>query len=680
MPLMTRAIVATLSIVAVLLHAAPASSQSPAVLEVVGRGAEGRSPYRGGGRVKFLSVAMPASIVHFEAAEKIPAKIEISHEVLQTAPILLDSRLGSEYWSLYNYTTGDISRLHSREGIDLQERGVAVAKADGFTVDLSRGPSLKKGLCGIRSRSYFLIVDAQTDVWLDVCDPNPFWHSPEVKRELSFTLANLADFSLILDEFASTWRPSEPFLVRLSVKDADGDVFPIPRAQVTAQPESAGKKLAPIALEPVYDFMSSPTGFYKGTLPKTTAPVDALNLEAKVLAQIPTGPAGRIVTARIPYGYGEVERIPSVSGFFESKLRRTADDVIETRAIWVHVRDYATPEATDAMIPRIKKADLNVVIPIVYVRGYVTFKTDKLPMEREVPTGFDPLAYLIKQCHAAGLEVHSWFCNAYFGAKQGESHGPGFERYPQFAVVGKDGKPFAAVASQVPADLHNPDYQKFNVDIMVDVARNYDVDGLHFDYIRTMTDCYCQRCREGFSKVFGHDIEEATDEEWTKWNQETVTKIVRDVSERARKIRKGIIMSAAVFANLENGARQGQNAPQWADAGYIDVVLPMDYTMDTFELRKNEQSFLDAMKDDGKLATGMSIYVRSGGKASSRDPSLVSEQLAMVRSSGIQGFSFFCYDYLSDAMLDMLRQGPLAEPAIPTFRLKEEPPADGNKL
>jgi uncharacterized lipoprotein YddW (UPF0748 family) len=215
---------------------------------------------------------------------------------------------------------------------------------------------------------------------------------------------------------------------------------------------------------------------------------------------------------------------------------------------------------------------------------------------------------------------------------------------------------------------------------MVDVARNYDVDGLHFDYIRTMTDCYCQRCREGFRKLFGHDIEKATDEEWTKWNQETVTKIVRDVSERARKIRKGIIMSAAVFANLESGARQGQNAPQWADAGYIDVVLPMDYTMDTFELRKNEQSFLDAMKDDGKLATGMSIYVRSGGKASSRDPSLVSEQLAMVRSSGIQGFSFFCYDYLSDAMLDMLRQGPLAEPVIPTFRLKEEPPADGNKL
>jgi uncharacterized lipoprotein YddW (UPF0748 family) len=298
------------------------------------------------------------------------------------------------------------------------------------------------------------------------------------------------------------------------------------------------------------------------------------------------------------------------------------------------------------------------------------FQTDKLPMEKEVPAGFDPLAYLIKQCHAAGLEVHPWFCNAYFGARTGSNHGPGFGQYPQFAIVGKDGKPFATVASQVPADLHNPNYQKFMVNMMLDVARNYEVDGLHFDYIRTMTDCYCDRCRRDFRNTFGHDIEKATEGEWAKWNQETVTKIVREVSEGARKTRKGIVMSAAVFANVQSGSRQGQNASLWADAGYVDVVLPMDYTMDTFELRKNEQTFLDAMKDDSKLATGLSIYVRSGGKAASRGPSLVAEQLAMVRSLGIQGFSLFCCDYLSDRILDVLRQEACAEPAIPVFRLR----------
>jgi len=64
------------------------------------------------------------------------------------------------------------------------------------------------------------------------------------------------------------------------------------------------------------------------------------------------------------------------------------------------------------------------------------------------------------------------------------------------------------------------------------------------------------------------------------------------------------------------------------------------------------------MKDDRKLATGISIYVRSGSKVSSREPELVLEQIAMVRSMGIRGFCMFSYDHLSDAILEALRRGP----------------------
>ncbi len=638
------------------------------ILDVVGRGAEGRNPYRGGGTVKFLSVSMPASLVHFTGGGEIRAKIDISYDVLRTAPILLDSRLGSEYWSLYNYTTGALCRLHSREKIDLRKRGRAITQASSLTVDRGRGSQLQKGACGIRGRSYFLIVDPKTDRWLDVVGPNPFWHSPEVKRGMTFTLANLSRFNLKLDDFQSTWKPGEKFRVRLSVKDADGDIFPVPRAQIIAYPHVPGKKLSSIRLQPIYDSLNTPLGYFDGTLPPGSLPTEVV-VEARVAAETTGGTVGRKLTVRFPQGYGKVAKLSPVGALRQPKLRRTrAGKVLETRAIWCHSRDFATREATDAMIARIKKANLNVVIPIIYVRGYVMFRSDKLPMEEIVPKGFDPLKNLVEKCHAAGLEVHPWFCNAYFGAKRGKGYGPGFERYPQFAVVGKDGKPFASRASSVPADMHNPDYQNFNVDIMLDVARNYAVDGLHFDYIRTMTDCYCQRCRRDFKKKFGHSIEQATNKEWVKWNREAVGKVVREVSQRARRVRKGIVMSAAVFANLDSGARQGQNAPHWSDAGYVDVILPMDYTMDTFELRSNEQSFLDAMKNDSTLATGISIYVRSGNRVSSREPSLVLEQIAMVRSMGIRGFCLFSYNHLSEAILDALRAGPCSEPAVPTFR------------
>ncbi len=645
------------------------AGDNPRVLEVVGKGAEGRQPYRGGGKVKFIFVSMPASLVHFSGGKEIRAPIEIEYEVLRSAPILLDSRLGSEYWSLYNYTTGATARLHSREGIDLRGRGRRIARATVMTLGVG-GSELQEGLCGIRGRSYFLIVDAKTDRWLDVVDPNPFWHSAEVQREMTFTMANLTRFELILDDFQSTWKAGETLRVRLTVKDGDDHTFPVPRAQVAAYAETLAANPPAIPLQAAHDFLNVPLGHFEGRLPEGAAPTGIV-VEAKVTAQTASGEVLRTVKHRFVRGQGLVEKLPSDGVAPQAGLARTADGrAIETRAVWVHTRDFATPEAVQATVARIKRANLNVVIPIVYYRGCVMFRTDKLPMEGGVAKGFDPLAHLVEKCHAAGLEVHPWFCVAYLGTKQGDDHGPGFARYPHFAVVGKDGKPFALSGSAVPADMCNPEYQEFVVGIMTDVVRNYAVDGLHFDYIRTMTNCFCQRCRQDFKKTFGHSMEEATDEEWVKWNRDAVGKVVRETSTRARSMRKGIILSAAVFANMESGARQGQDPAAWADSGDLDVILPMDYTMDAFELRMNERKFLEAMRSDEKLATGISLYIRSGAKVSPREASLVIEQIAVVRSVGIRGFCFFAYEYLSDEILEALRTELCCEPALPTFRCR----------
>jgi len=639
------------------------------VLDVIGKGAEGRQPYRGGGKVRFLSVSMPASLVHLQQSQEIPAEIEISYEVLKSAPILLDSRFGSEYWSLYNHTMSALSGVHSREGIHLAKSGSAVARADSLTVNLARGSSLQKGLCGIRGRSYFLIVDTKTDRWLDVVEPNPFWNSQEVKRELTFTLADLKHFELSLGSIASSWAPGGKFRVSLLVKDADGETFPVPRARMTAVVWGTDGKSGPIPLRPMFDFLDKPLGVFEGVFPEEVKSPRSVVVKAAVTAKTATGRVIRETARTFQFDKSRAADTAPVEAVPKNEPRRTpGGKVIETRAVWVHARDFATPEATKAMIARIKKANLNVVVPIVYVRGYAMFRSEKLPMEEFVPKGFDPLAFLVEKSHAAGLEVHPWFCVAYFGTKGAGGRGPGFQRYPGFAVVGKDGKPFAARDSAVPADLHNPEYQKFVVDMMLDVAKRYRVDGLHLDYIRTMTDCYCERCRQGFAKMFGRDIEKATEDEWAKWNQNAVGKIVRETGQRARQMRQAIIMSAAVFSNLVSGGRQGQDAPRWADAGYLDVILPMDYTMDTLELRKNEQNFLDGMKDDSRLATGLSLYVRSSRGATARGASLVMEQISMVMSMGIRGFSLFGYDYLSDEILEALRKGPCAEPAVPAFR------------
>ena len=72
-----------------------ARGQDAATFEVRGRGSEGKTPYRGGGVVRFLEASLGAPLVHFAGESEIPLPLAIRYEVRQPAPILLTSRLGT---------------------------------------------------------------------------------------------------------------------------------------------------------------------------------------------------------------------------------------------------------------------------------------------------------------------------------------------------------------------------------------------------------------------------------------------------------------------------------------------------------------------------------------------------------------------------------------------------------
>ena len=51
----------------------------------------------------------------------------------------------------------------------------------------------------------------------------------------------------------------------------------------------------------------------------------------------------------------------------------------------------------------------------------------------------------------------------------------------------------------------HPENQKLEIDSMVELARRYDVDGLHFDYIRypDSDHCFCAGCQKRFQQATG---------------------------------------------------------------------------------------------------------------------------------------------------------------------------------
>jgi len=605
--------------------------------------------YRGAA-VEFLDVSTLDQIVHFDGSDRVPLRLRIRYKVIRTAPVILNSRMGTEYWRLYNYQTQQPGALHTRERIDISKPGEALTEVDVATADRHQGEPVAKGLCGLRGHYYFLI-DQPNGRWLGVEYAPPFFDRPELAQRLVFTLANMKTFSLKCQTVESTWRPGGPIRVRLTVEDADGESFPV--APASARIEAEGWSAA---MAPQTDSLHQPLGWMIAALPKTAAP-SQVRVRANVSAMTPDGPVERTVSATFFKGQGQKPASEIAAEYKTRILPRNARGVVrETRAMWVAMNDMYARADIQRVVNLAAKCRLNVLVPDVFVRSHLVVKSPLWPMSDRIEKGLDPLAYMIDLAHKKHIEVHPWFCVTYR------------DKRFRSALGGVDVIEENGTVHPTAADVHRPRYRDFIVDLMVSVARDYNVDGIHLDYIRAISACYCPACQREFAEKFGHSLKEATEQEWTAWQREAIGDIVRRTAEGVRKVRPEAKVSAAVFADMRGGARQGQDPAIWARKGWLDIVIPMDYQMQTLMVKAREQKFLDALSDDSKLATGLSLYMRCAGKAKSRRASLVKEQIQLVRLMGIHGYCLFVSGYLDDAIAKMLREAANTEPAQPYFR------------
>ena len=177
-------------------------------------------------------------------------------------------------------------------------------------------------------------------------------------------------------------------------------------------------------------------------------------------------------------------------------LAAVGAEMVQHRGIWMHPEQFKTPQLADQWIEKIAAARLNAVYPLVWHRGGTAwFKSRLSPMARDVPAGFDPLGHLIAIAHARGIAVHAWFVNGSYG---GPVSSGVFAEHPQWQLQGGRGdEPWY--------DLGQPAVRDFECDVMLDCLRSYDVDGLHFDYIRYCGQgpCHCEHCQSEFARQYG---------------------------------------------------------------------------------------------------------------------------------------------------------------------------------
>ncbi len=309
---------------------------------------------------------------------------------------------------------------------------------------------------------------------------------------------------------------------------------------------------------------------------------------------------------------------------------------VEGRAFWNHSGAGAYPGDWDRTARELKKAGFNMILPNMLWGGLAHYASDVLPRSQT----FEKYGDQIEQCVAAakkqGLQVHVWKVNWNLsGAPEGF-----------VARIHREGRNQVSVDGQAHDWLcpSHPDNFQLELDSMLEVARKYDVDGLHFDYIRypDRDKCYCDGCRTRFEAETGHTVANwpqdcyrgALSDAYTDWRCQQITRLVKAVHDQAKQLRSDIKISAAVFGAYPSCRESvAQDWPVWVSAGLLDFVCPMDYT-------QNDQAFADLIQNQLRLVDGrIPLYPGIGQWRLTADRTV--GQIFLARQLGAAGFTLF---------------------------------------
>ena len=326
----------------------------------------------------------------------------------------------------------------------------------------------------------------------------------------------------------------------------------------------------------------------------------------------------------------------------------------EFRAVWIHSPFGVSDWGWDRSMEELAAAGFNAIIPNMLDAGQSSYPSDYLPSHPRVAEAGDQMAALVAAARKHGIEVHAWKVN--YNLSTAPANFVERMRQEGRLQAGQDGEEMPWLCPS------HPENRRLEAESMLEVVRNYDVDGIHFDYIRYpgAQSCYDDGCRLRFQAQTGHQVENwprdvVTGELTTpfqKWRQEQVTALVREVAVRSRDIRPEVELSAAVFSNWpESRYTVGQDWVLWAKEGYLDFVCPMDYIPDVGEHAAMVKRQVDWV--DGRIP----LYAGIGAWDMSSVEDILTE-VAGTRRLGADGFVLFEYSAdLAERVLPMLHAG-----------------------
>lgn len=261
--------------------------------------------------------------------------------------------------------------------------------------------------------------------------------------------------------------------------------------------------------------------------------------------------------------------------------------------------------------------------------------------------GFDALEYMCEQAHNEGLKIHVWI-NPYRVSTVDTPE-----------ILSKD-NPYVkneslgiTLESGIYLNPAKKATRKIVTQGVIELVKNYDIDGIQFDDYFYPTDIGNADAEEYNTYIKSlNDRTNALSLE--NWRKENINILIAEVYTAIKNIDNNILFGISPQGNISNNRKLYADIESWCEiSGYIDYICPQMY----FSTENPSLKFEECLKEWKNISYHLSLKVyiglgayKAGTDADSgtwlKESNILAAELNLLRSYGFDGYMIYDYSAL----------------------------------
>ena len=257
----------------------------------------------------------------------------------------------------------------------------------------------------------------------------------------------------------------------------------------------------------------------------------------------------------------------------------------EFRGTWVHTvgqGKYAKMSTQEMknyftnLLDDFQKSGINVVLFQVRPEADAWYASPYEPWSRYITgeqgknPGWDPLTFMIKECHKRNIDIHAWLNPYRVRTSPSKVLAPGhvYYKHPEW---------FVNYGDFIWFDPGNPECRDFIETVVKDIVKRYDIDGIHMDdyfYPYPIVESLFNDSKS--FKTYGLDMGFNSNQK-ADWRRENVNILIKDLHQTIHKIKPWVEFGVSPFGIYRNQKRDPNGSQTNGLSNYDDLFADVTY-------------------------------------------------------------------------------------------------------